>query len=75
MELLSKQGNDIGEWGLKASYNNSGKIPAAIPWIDLGLSRSDQDFFKDLKFLKAGKQILINEAYTALHGKRTVWFQ
>jgi len=72
VELLSRQGNDVGDWGLKASYNNNGKTTVAIPWIDLGLSRSDQDFSKDLKFLKAGKQLLINEAYTALHGKRAV---
>ena len=44
VELFSKQGNDIGEWGLNASYNNNGKITAAIPWINLGLSRNDQDF-------------------------------
>jgi alpha-glucosidase len=35
-----------------------------------GLSRSDQDFSKNLKFIKAGKPLLITEQYTALHGKR-----
>ena len=55
VELFSKQNNDIGEWYIKASYNNNGKTTEAIPRIDLGLSRSDQDFSKDLKFLKAGK--------------------
>jgi alpha-glucosidase len=70
--LFSKQNADVGEWYIKASYNNNGKTSEAIPHIDLGLSRSDQDFSKGLKFLKAGKQLLINEEYTALHGKKSV---
>jgi alpha-glucosidase len=37
----------------------------------LGLSRSDQDFSKELKFLKAGKTLLVTEQYSALHGKRS----
>jgi alpha-glucosidase len=69
--LFSKQTSDVGEWYIKASYNNNGKASEAIPRIDLGLSRSDQDFSKDLKFLKAGKQLLINEEYSALHGKKS----
>ena len=72
VELFSEKSNAIGEWYLKSSYNNNGKITEAIPRIHLGLSRSDQGFSKDLKFLKAGKPVLINEQYTALHGKRSV---
>jgi hypothetical protein len=72
VELFSKESNAIGEWYLRASYNNNGKITGAIPRIDLGLLRSDQDFSKNLKFLKAGKPILMNEEYTALHGKKSV---
>jgi hypothetical protein len=72
VELFNEQSKDIGEWYIKASYNNDGKITDAIPRIELGLSRSDQDFSKDLKFLSAGKPSLINEAYTALHGKKSV---
>jgi alpha-glucosidase len=71
IELLSEQNTNINEWYLKVSYNNNGKIAEAIPRIDLGLSRSDQDFSKELKFIKAGKQLLINEEYTALHGKKS----
>jgi alpha-glucosidase len=71
IELLSEQNTNINEWYLKVSCNNNGKIAEAIPRIDLGLSRSDQDFSKELKFIKAGKQLLINEKYTALHGKRS----
>src|SRR5678815_3684455 len=70
--LFCQQNGDAGEWYIKASYNNSGKITEALPRIDLGLSRADQDFVKDLKFVKAGKPLLINEQYTALFGKRSV---
>lgn len=72
VEVFCKQNNDVGEWYLKASYNNNGKNTVVIPEIDLGLSRSDQDFSNNLKFLKAGKPILINEEYTALHGKKSL---
>ena len=70
--LFCQQNSDAGEWYLKASYSNNGKITEAVPLIDLGLSRSDQDFSKELKFIKAGKPVLINEEYTALHGKKSV---
>jgi len=71
--LFCQQNTDAGEWYLKASYNNNGKISEAIPRIDLGLSRSDQDFTKELKFLKSGKPLLKNEEYTALHGKKSLF--
>ncbi|MBE7174067.1 MAG: glycoside hydrolase family 97 catalytic domain-containing protein [Williamsia sp.] len=70
--LYNSQDTDAGEWYLKASYNNNGKVSEAGPRIDLGLSRSDQDFSKELKFAKAGKPLSINEQYTALHGKKSV---
>ena len=50
---------------------NNGNVTEAIPQIILGLSRADQDFSKELKYLKNSKVTLINENYTALHGKRT----
>jgi hypothetical protein len=34
------------------SYNNESKTSEAIPQIKFGFSRSDQDFSKELKFLK-----------------------
>lgn len=68
--LYNQQNTDTGEWYLKVSYNHEGKTCEAIPQINLGLLRSDQDFSNNLKFLKAGKPSLINEQYTALHGKR-----
>lgn len=70
--LFSQQNTESGEWYLKASYSINGKISEAIPRIDLGLSRSDQDFSKELKFLKATKPLFINEQYTAIHGKKSL---
>jgi len=68
--LYNTKNTEIGEWYLKVSYINSGKICEAIPQILLGLTRVDQDFSKKLKFLKAGKTSKINEQYIAVHGKR-----
>ena len=69
--VYNKQNADMGEWYLKVSYINNGKTSEAIPQIALGLSRADQDFSKELKFLKSGKPLTITEQYTVLHGKRT----
>ncbi|WP_205702911.1 glycoside hydrolase family 97 protein [Botryobacter ruber] len=68
--LLSQNNSREGGWFLKVSYLENGKSHEAIPQIDLGLVRSDQDFSKDLKFLRAGKPSLVKESYTAVHGKR-----
>jgi len=68
--LYNQQNTDVGEWYLKVSYNNEGKTSDPLPNISLGLSRSDQDFSNNLKFLKAGKPSLINEQYMTQHGKR-----
>lgn len=70
--LFNQQNTDAGEWYLKANYINNGKISEIIPRIDLGLSRNDQDFAKELKFLKAAKPLLIIDEYTVLHGKKSV---
>lgn len=70
--LFNHQNAGTGEWYLNAAYSSNGIISEAIPQIDLGLSRSDQDFFKQLKFLKSSKAVLINEQYTALHGKKSL---
>lgn len=72
IELFSEQHTDAGEWFLKAFYTSNGKASEVIPQIKLGLRRSDQDFSKELKFLKSSKLLLINEQYTVLYGKRSV---
>ena len=69
--LFNTKNGESGEWYLKVSYINNGVTTEAIPQILLGLSRADQDFSKELRCLKNSKITLINENYTALHGKRT----
>jgi hypothetical protein len=69
--LYNQQNSDAGEWYLKVSYTNEGKTIEAIPRINLGLSRSDQDFYKQLTFLKASKPGVVNDQYTVLHGKKS----
>jgi alpha-glucosidase len=69
--LYNTKNGDNGEWYLKVSYMNGAKVSEAIPQISLGLSRADQDFSKELKFLKVSKPLLLNEQYKALHGKRS----
>ena len=67
---LQKQ-EDQGGWILRVNYTDSSRSILVIPKIKLGLSRSDQDFSSELKFLKVGKSTLVNEQYTAIHGKRS----
>jgi len=69
--LYNTKNGDSGEWYLKVNYINNGKASEAIPQITLGLSRADQDFSRELKFLKVSKPLLLNEQYKALHGKRS----
>lgn len=69
--LYNQQNQEVGEWYIKVNFINNGTICEAIPRIILGLSRSDQDFWKNLKFLKAGKPLMVTEQYSALHGKRS----
>ncbi|MCG2616325.1 glycoside hydrolase family 97 protein [Terrimonas sp. NA20] len=71
-ELLCQQQNNTGEWYLKVSYQHNNTAVTAIPRIDLGLIRNDQDFSKQLKFIRAGKPALLKEQYTTVHGKRSV---
>jgi hypothetical protein len=72
VSLYRQQNDGTGQWYLTTAWNNDGKTTETIPRIDLGLLRNDQDFSKSLKFLKAGKPVLIKENYTALHGKKSV---
>ncbi len=72
VKVFCDQENNTGSWYLQVNYLDSNKISEVIPRIDLGISREDQDFVKELKLLKKGKPLLINEEYTALHGKRSL---
>jgi Glycoside hydrolase 97. len=69
--LYNANDAETGEWYLKVQYSKNGKMSELIPKITLGLARADQNFSKELKLLKAGKPLLINEKYTVLHGKRS----
>lgn len=69
--LQNNQSNNIGEWFLIVNYVSNNNSIEAISRINIGLSRSDQIFSKDLKFLKVSKPKLINEQYNAIHGKRS----
>ncbi|MBN2813889.1 MAG: glycoside hydrolase family 97 catalytic domain-containing protein [Bacteroidales bacterium] len=71
VQLFNQQQAGTGEWYLSISYIHNGKNSEAIPRINLGLVRSDQDFSKNLKWLKTGKPVFIQEQYSALHGKRS----
>ena len=71
VSLFNESNSNVGAWYLQANYINNGKTSEVIPKIDLGLSRRDQVFAKELKFLKAAKPLLINDQYTALHGKKS----
>ncbi|HSD06333.1 glycoside hydrolase family 97 protein [Flavobacterium sp.] len=68
--LYAEQNNNTASWYLKVNYNK-GKSIEITPKINLGISRNDQDFSTELKLIKVSKPLLINEEYTALHGKRS----
>jgi alpha-glucosidase len=70
--LLNEHNGDFGKWYLKIYCKENNKNRELVPQINLGLSRSDQDFFNELKFVKGGKPRIISENYTALHGKRAL---
>jgi alpha-glucosidase len=69
--LYGDQNNNSGSWYLQVNNYNKDKAAEIIPKINLGISRSDQDFSTELKLIKVGKPSLINEEYTALYGKRS----
>ncbi len=68
--LCRQEKSDAGYWYLKIHYKTVDKNCEVIPQITLGLSRSDQEFSKELKFVKVSTPIIVNEKYSALHGKR-----
>jgi alpha-glucosidase len=70
VRLFNRQDTKSGEWYLSTGYVANQKETTAIPEIDLGLVRNDQDFSKSLNLVKIGKAKLINESYTVLHGKK-----
>lgn len=72
VELYNKHSSDINNWYFKVSYSNKDIVSEIIPRINIGLSRSDQDFSKELQLTKSGKPLLIKEQYPAIHGKKSL---
>jgi alpha-glucosidase len=68
--LYNAQNTEKGEWYLKIKYSNNGKSCETLPQVKLGLVRADQEFSKDLRFVKSGKVTSVNEKYMATHGKK-----
>lgn len=69
---LSLHNREDNSWYLQVDYKSGALSSVVVPQIDLGLSRSDQDFSQALKLLKVGKVKLIKEEYVAIHGKRSL---
>lgn len=71
VDLINSESSDRGVWYLKVKYFNNGKTSEVLERVDLGLSRSDQDFSDNLVLQKTGKPQLVKDVYTTIHGKRT----
>jgi len=61
-----------GEWYLKVNYHTTTNSSEIISKIKVGLSRSDQDFSNELRFLKATNIRLIKEHYELPFGKKSI---
>src|SRR6187551_1873724 len=70
--LYALDANNKGQWYLKVSYKTDKNSSEILPKVNLGLSRSDQDFSKELLFLKASKPKIIKEHYELPFGKKLV---
>jgi hypothetical protein len=72
VSLFEDQDREEGTWYLKIGYNGERTVSEVIPRIDLGIKREDEDFSKNLKFIKAGKKQEIEVNYTTVHGKQLI---
>nr|WP_315153422.1 glycoside hydrolase family 97 catalytic domain-containing protein [uncultured Flavobacterium sp.] len=70
--LYAMDGTTKGEWYLKVSYRTDKNKSEILPKVSLGLSRSDQDFGKELIFLKASKPKTVKEHYALPFGKKSL---
>lgn len=70
--LHASENGETGNWFISVDYFDHGEVCHVVPEILLGIKRSDQDFSEDLKLAEADKPKLINEQYTAVHGKRSL---
>lgn len=72
LTLHAVDSQNPGEWYLKVHYQGNTNLAEIISKINLGLSRSDQDFSKQLRFLKASNPQLIKEHYEMPFGKKSI---
>lgn len=70
VELTNSMDQIDARWFLTVNYVDQGVTHEAIPRIDLGMVRSDQEFSDGLTFLRASKVKEIKDQYNVLHGKR-----
>jgi alpha-glucosidase len=61
-----------GEWHLKISYKADQNSHKELTKVNLGLSRSDQDFSKELVFLRATIPKKITDYYELSFGKKRI---
>lgn len=64
-------GSTTSQWYLTIAYSNGTATTVIVPRIDLGLVTENEDFSKELTFIKSGKTKATNDVYTAIHGKRS----
>ena len=69
---LHSTNKNQGEWYLKIKYQTDKDNTEIVPKVSLGLSRNDQDFLKELVFLKATKPKVIKEQYQLPFGKKSL---
>ncbi|WP_348823130.1 glycoside hydrolase family 97 N-terminal domain-containing protein [Flavobacterium aestuarii] len=70
--LYASKGDNKDEWYLQLSYHTDKNTSEILSKVNLGLSRSDQKFSKELLFLKASKLKMIKEHYELPFGKKLV---
>ena len=70
--LFAMDASNKGEWYLKVSYSANKNTSEILPKVSFGLSRNDQDFSKELIFLKASKPRIVKEHYALPFGKKSV---
>lgn len=72
LQLSDSNGIEAGSWHLKIEKRTTDSIYQMLTRVYIGLKRNDQDFYKNLQFIKAGKTITVREEYTSLHGKKSL---
>jgi len=71
VSLENTHNTSKGSWYLKINHINGSQLSNVISRIDIGLQRNDQTFADQLQLVNSGKATVINEQYSALHGKKS----